>query len=145
MIRKIVVAIISSIILCLSFAIVKYTPAIDREPDVYYFSFFSLVMIYLIYATPVYLLGGVPSSFLIDRIKRKVQISNSLFTYFFEATAYLLFGFLTIFLFLLVLSGGKILFELADTKGFFRLGGIASLLYYHIYLVSYLVKKRKGN
>ncbi|OUQ86500.1 hypothetical protein B5G50_21445 [Brevibacillus brevis] len=144
MIRKILIALVSSVIFCLSLAFLNYTPEIDREPNVQYFSFVSLVMIYLIYATPVYLLLGVPSSLVIDIIKRKIKISNSLFKYVFEVVVYLISGILATFIFLLVLSGGKILLDLTNTRGFFQLGAMASLLYYHIYIISYLVKRQEG-
>ncbi|TQK74522.1 hypothetical protein FB479_101118 [Brevibacillus sp. AG162] len=143
MIRKILIALVSSAILCLSLAFLNYTPEIDREPNVHYLSFISLVMIYLIYATPVYILLGVPCSLLIDIIRRKIKISNSLFKYFFEVVAYLISGILAIFLTLILLSGGKILLDITDARGLFQLGAIASLLYYHIYIMSYLVKRKE--
>lgn len=144
MIRKILIALVSSVIFCLSLVFLNYTPEIDREPNVHYLSFISLVMIYLIYATPVYLLLGVPCSLLIDIIRRKIKISNSLFKYFFEVVAYLFSGILAIFLTLIVLSGGKILLDIIGARELFQLGAIASLLYYHIYIMSFLLKGKKS-
>ncbi|MFS0917036.1 hypothetical protein [Brevibacillus sp. 179-C 1.1 NHS] len=143
MIRKIIIALVSSVIICLSFALVNYTPETERESNVQYFSFSSLVMIYLVYATPVYLLLGVPFSILIERIKRKIKISHSLFMYFFEVSVYLIAGLLATFIFLLVLSEGRIFSNPRDAGGFFLLGGIASFLYYHLYMLSYLVKRKE--
>ncbi|TKI56350.1 hypothetical protein E8L90_13250 [Brevibacillus antibioticus] len=144
MIRKILIALVSSVIFCLSLAFLNYTPENDREPNVHYFSFASLVMIYLLYATPVYLLLGVPISLVIDIVKRKIRISNSIFKYVFEVVVYLISGILAIFLTLIVLSGGKILLDITDARRLFQLGAIASLLYYHIYIMSFLLKGKKS-
>ncbi|MBO8165028.1 MAG: hypothetical protein H0Z34_15185 [Brevibacillus sp.] len=142
MIRKIIVALLSSVVFSLSLAVAAYTPAFEREPNTYYFSFLSLVMIYLTYAAPVYLLGGVPCCILIDMVERNMNISHVFRKYFFHIAAYTIAGMLTTFIFLLVLSGGKVFDELLDSSGFFLFGVIASLLYYHLYLISFFITKK---
>jgi len=140
MFRKIMVAILSSILFCLALAWFSYSPAREGEPGVYHWSYLSLFMLYMIYAAPVYLLGGVPCSLLIDRLIKKLGEANQVIDYFRCLSAYLLAGLLTTYLFLVILSDGDLFVWKAGNNGFYGLGMIASVLYYHVLIVANLVK-----
>lgn len=138
-------AILSSVLFCLSLAWLNHIPEPERHPGTLYSSFFDTMMIYMIYATPVYVIGGVPCSILIDLIQKKINLSQKFANYLWGIVAYTVAGLVTTFLFLLVLSGGKVVGELQDNQRFFLCGAIASLVYYHVYLaMNFLMKKRSS-
>ncbi|WP_289142844.1 hypothetical protein [uncultured Brevibacillus sp.] len=144
MIRKIVVALLSAIIFCLGLAWLNYTPLDEQQANTYYWSYASLVMVYLMYAAPVYLLGGVPLSILIEFITAKIGWVNLVVNYVFRLIAYSLAGLVAMMLFMLVMSGGKSGTSLF-ANGDFRFEVVASLLYLHLWLFSFLiVKPKKG-
>ncbi|MGN7471120.1 hypothetical protein [Brevibacillus sp. SAFN-007a] len=142
MLRKVLVALASALILCLVLAWSTYTPAGEREEGVYHWSYGSLVVIYLIYALPVYLLGGIPFAYLIEFAERKTGWKHPLAVYFFRFFAYALAGYIV--LGLLVLSNEGSLRDAFASYGLLLLGGSAALLYGHVLLFSFwLVKGRK--
>ncbi|WP_103105593.1 hypothetical protein [Brevibacillus reuszeri] len=144
MIRKIVVALLSAIIFCMGLAWLNYTPLDEQQANTYYWSYASLVMVYLMYAAPVYLLGGVPLSILIEFITAKIGWVNSVVNYVFRLIAYSLAGLVAMMLFMFVMSGGKSGSSLF-ANGDFRFEVVASLLYLHLWLFSFLiVKPKKG-
>jgi len=145
MIRKIVVALLSAIIFCMGLAWLNYTPLDEQEANTYYWSYASLVMVYLMYAAPVYLIGGVPLSLLIEFITEKIGWVNPVVNYVFRLIAYSLAGLVAMMLFMFVMSGGKLLGSSLFENGDFRFEVVASLLYLHLWLISFLiVKPKKG-
>lgn len=139
MIRKAIVAILSSIVLCLVLAWMNYTPIALRQPDTWYEPFFSLFMIYMIYALPVYLLGGIPSSMLIDCLQRKITISNRIANYFVLVLLYAIAGFLCMLLIFITISDGELMGEGMILYGGF--GSMASLTYYHVLIITNVLVK----
>ncbi|WP_134685812.1 hypothetical protein [Brevibacillus migulae] len=135
MLKKIIVAILSSILFCLALAWFSYSPAKEGEPDVYHWTYWSLFMVYMIYAAPVYLLGGVPCAVLIDRLIGKLGDANKVIDYVRCLSAYMLAGLLTTYLFLVIISEGDLFVWTSPNRGFFGLGMGASVLYYHVLLV----------
>ncbi|MFP3388400.1 hypothetical protein [Brevibacillus sp. SIMBA_040] len=145
MIRKIVVALLSAIIFCMGLAWLNYTPLDEQQANTYHWSYASLVMVYLIYAAPVYLVGGVPLSLLIEFITEKIGWVNPVVNYVFRLLAYSLAGLVAMMLFMLVMSGGKSLTSSSLANGDFLFEVVASLLYLHLWLFSFLiVNPKKG-
>ncbi|MBY0054374.1 MULTISPECIES: hypothetical protein [Brevibacillus] len=144
MLRKVLVALASALIFCLVLAWANYTPAGEREEGVYHWSYGSLVAIYLIYALPVYLLGGIPFAYLIEFAERKTGWKHPLAVYLFRFFAYALAGCFVMGLFVVVVSNGRSLSNAFASGGLLLLGGGAALLYGHVLLFSFwLVKRRK--
>jgi len=132
MLRRLLSALLSSIIFCVILAYLQYTPVAERQSSTSYMSFSSLVFIYLIYATPVYLLGGIPCSILIDTITKRIFRRSSIFFYLVNIICYALAGMLLILL----------LFSLTKIKEWIWLGAAPALLYYVVYLlVRLLIRK----
>lgn len=67
MVNKLLSALITSFFICMLLAYMEYTPMNERSGDTYYFSYFSLVTIYLFYAVPITFFFG-NSLFLFNRI-----------------------------------------------------------------------------
>ncbi|RNB86440.1 hypothetical protein [Brevibacillus panacihumi] len=132
MLRRLLSALLSSIIFCVILAYLQHTPVAERQPSTSYMSFSSLVFIYLIYATPVYLLGGIPCSILIDTITKRIFRRSSIIFYLVNIICYALAGMLLILL----------LFSLTKIKEWIWLGAAPALLYYVVYLlVRLLIRK----
>jgi hypothetical protein len=142
MIRKILVALVSSILLCVALAWINHTPAAQQQPDTYYWPYLSLVLVYFIYATPVYVVGGVPASILIEALNDKIAWANPVIVYLFRLIAYAIAGVGLMALFQIVVTAGMPANRLLTPQGY-GWGMVASLLYLHLWLLSYLVKKEK--
>lgn len=138
-IRRCIVALVAALIFCLGLALIYYTPVQERGADTYYSPFGSLFIIYLLYAGPVYFIGGVPSSILIDVLIRKLGLAHPVIQYVCGGIAYAVAGVIVMTLFGLFLSGGD---SLDILPGWLWIGStLASLLYYHVLLLSYLIVK----
>ncbi|RNB91902.1 hypothetical protein EDM56_03890 [Brevibacillus fluminis] len=136
MVAKVTTALVSSLVFCLSLAIVSYVPMIEHDPNSFYSSFFDLLVLFLIYAGPVYILGGIPSAILIEMLQRRIALTNRVGLYFFNVCAYLIAGVLVTFLLLLINSQGRLLTEaIRENLIFFVLGAIAAVLYYHVLML----------
>lgn len=132
MLRRLLSALLSSIIFCIILAYLQYTPIAERQPNTSYMSFSSLVFIYLIYATPVYVLGGIPCSILIDNITKRIFRRSTFLFYLVNILCYALAGMLLALLF----------FSLTKIEVWIWLGAAPALLYYVVYLlVRLLIRK----
>ncbi len=139
MIRKILVALVSSILFCMALAWINYTPAAKQQPDTYQWPYFTLMLIYLIYATPVYVVGGVPASILIEALNDKIAWANPVIVYLFRLITYAIAGVVLMALFQIIIDHTS-LSQLPQGYGW---GIVASLLYLHVWLFSFFVKKEK--
>lgn len=68
MIRKIIIALISTVLFSLLMAYLNYVPISERELNVYYNPLWSTAILFSMYSLPVYLIGGISSSYLIDKL-----------------------------------------------------------------------------
>ncbi|CAM3642486.1 hypothetical protein EDM52_16610 [Brevibacillus invocatus] len=125
MLVKFISALISSLLCCAILAMMQYTPVSERQSDTYYFSFSSLLFIYLIYATPVYVLGGIPFSILIERITGKLLHYSRILPFLINLILYASSG---MFLMWLMFQEQKSLF-------LFGAGAASALLYYFVLLL----------
>ena len=136
--RKFIIAVVSAVIFSLFFAFIQYVPKDEQEPNVLYMSFFEIISASAIYSAPVFILGGIPSTILIDKINKRWAFSSRLSFYFLNFVLYLIAGIITTGIFVLILSKGSWHFNVM----FFVLGSLASLLFYHISLIH---KKVEGS
>ncbi|MDX8363529.1 hypothetical protein SLH48_22435 [Cytobacillus sp. IB215316] len=118
--QKFVVGIISSICLSLLLAILTYTPTSE-----------NLLILYLNYTIPMYIIAGIPSSLLIEKIYRNKNFSSTIKKYLMVLGLYILAGGLIGNIFFILTSMGNI------TKYLFLviLCIISSLVFYHISLL----------
>ncbi|MCR8984676.1 hypothetical protein NW801_06205 [Brevibacillus laterosporus] len=108
MLHRIFAGVVTAILFCLVVAVSEYTPMIAREPNTYYFPFITLVIIYLVYSIPIFLLIGIPCTILIDLITNRMGISNKSKLYFVHLGLYSLAG-ISIALVFFELTKGDIL------------------------------------
>ncbi|MDC3414745.1 hypothetical protein [Terrihalobacillus insolitus] len=144
MIKRIVVALISTAIFSLLMAYVNYVPISEREANVLYTPLWSTAMIYTLYSLPVYLIGGIPSSLLIDKLVGQKTFNKKITLYLTKFGLYGVFGIVAAFLFLMVLAIGESETYLISNHllTYMTLGLIASLIYYHISLLFFKKQER---
>ncbi|PSJ68703.1 hypothetical protein DES34_103440 [Brevibacillus brevis] len=132
--NKLLSALLTAIFYCVFLASIEYTPMNIREENTYYFSYFSLLFIYLMYSVPFLVIVGIPFSMLIEKIENRITFKSSIRRYSFNVSLYLLAG-IIVALFFSLLSKGNILMKLLDFEGFL-IYIIPSLLYYHLLLLN---------
>ncbi|OAJ72665.1 hypothetical protein AYJ08_17530 [Brevibacillus sp. SKDU10] len=140
MLHRIFAGVVTAMLFCLVLAVSEYTPTIAREPNTYYFPFITLVIIYLVYSIPIFLLIGIPCTILIDLITNRMGISNKSRLYFVHLGLYFLAG-ITIALVFFGLTKGDILQKILSFKAYI-IYIVGSLLFYHISLVTTIIFKK---
>jgi len=78
------IAVVSTVIFSLFFGFIQYVPKEEQEPNVLYMSFVDIISACAIFSAPVFLLGGIPSSMLIDKINKRWDFSSKLEFYIFN-------------------------------------------------------------
>jgi Na+/serine symporter len=131
LLRKIIIAVASIVIFSLTFALINYVPKAEQQSNAYYMSLFEIIFIYALYSAPVFILGGIPCSIIIDKINKKSKFTSKFGSYIFNFVLYVLAGVITTFIFGMILSKGSWYFNFM----FLVLGSCASLLFYHISLL----------
>ena len=133
--RKILIAVLFTLIFSLSLAFWAYIPPSEQQAGVGYFSFIGHFIIYLIYSSPIYLIGGTLFSYFVDVCFDKIHFHNELLKYIIYFFIYIAGGVLVVGLLLIIifLVDGN----LADLliPRFFLIGSLASLLFFHTSLV----------
>ncbi|MBA4533217.1 hypothetical protein [Brevibacillus halotolerans] len=140
MLHRIFAGGVTAMLFCLVVAVAEYTPMIARKPNTYYFPFVTLLIIYLMYSIPIFLLIGIPCTILIDFITNRMGISNKSKLYFVHLGLYSLAG-ISIALIFFGLTKGDILQKISCYKAYIvYIGG--SLLFYHISLATMIILKK---
>lgn len=133
--KKILIAVLSTLIFSLGFAFLVYVPSSEQHAGVGYSSFIGLFIIYLIYSAPIYLIGGTLYSYFVDVCFDKIHFNNKLLKYIIYFFIYIAGGVLVVGLLLIIifLVDG----HLADLliSRVFLVGSLASLLFFHVSLV----------
>lgn len=127
--RKLCVSILAAFLLSLSLVLISYTPSTDRIENIYYWGFGEILLIFLIYSLPVYLIGGNGYSILVDYLRNKTRLVefNRVYSFIINLIIYAFGGCIVSILFVLVLGGN--LFS-SEVYGFVTLGAIGAILYY---------------
>ncbi len=143
-VKRILIGVIATVLFCVSLAIFAYTPVSNREPNSSYSSLPQLFTIYAIISGPVFIIAGVICSFVIDKISVKHQHYSKGKRYLRKLIWYILAGVVSTLIFLFIISNGDIVYN-SDTSSFLSVGIIASLLYYHLLIIShFLLNQRRG-
>ncbi|GAA0504550.1 hypothetical protein GCM10008986_35130 [Salinibacillus aidingensis] len=137
MIKKIIIALLSTILFSFLMAYLNHVPVSEREPNVYYSPLWSTAMIFAMYSLPVYLIGGISSSYLIDKLVGQKTFDSKWKRYLTEFIIYGIFGVVVAFIFLMVLtiSEGEAYLITNSLLNFMTLGLLASLIFYHVSLI----------
>lgn len=73
--RKISAALLSSLSFGIIIAFFFMTTIDAQEPDVYYFDFIEVILIYVFYSIPAYVLLAIPFSIFIDKYRKTASLS----------------------------------------------------------------------
>ncbi|WP_042145505.1 hypothetical protein [Paucisalibacillus sp. EB02] len=77
--RRVIAALLSTIVFSLILAYIDYTPVSERIPDTSYGSFISPIPFLIIITGVPYILGGIPVSILIDKYVDKFIVKLPLY------------------------------------------------------------------
>jgi hypothetical protein len=129
--RKLVVAIISSLLLCSWIAYLVYTPTLEQDEGSLYWSF---LIIYLIYATPVFLIGGVLFSILVDKLRSTINWFSTYkkMDFIICLIIYGIGGTVVVLIFLIFITEGRIFNDTGVYWWFYVYGIVGSVCYYFI-------------
>ena len=133
--EKLIISILSKLIFSFFLAFIAYIPESEQYPNVGYSSLHGLFIVYCIYTFPIYLIGGIPYSYLADFYFDKIRFHNNFSNYINGILVYLAGGLLIVGIYLvgeLLITGniaGIIMFN------FIGISVFASLLFYHMSLV----------
>ncbi|GEL77625.1 hypothetical protein [Tenuibacillus multivorans] len=120
-------AILSTLVFASVFSWLNYVPVDERVENVYYFGFWETFLFVVIYAGPVYLLFGIPSSVIIDQWTTNVQQKGK---FFLQLVLYGLFGFIGLLIFSIAFGG-----ELIDYGNMILMGVSVAWIYFFIKLL----------
>ncbi|MET3684409.1 hypothetical protein ABID56_002546 [Alkalibacillus flavidus] len=139
--KKLLTAVVSSILFATIFSLVSYVPSSEREPNVYYFGFFETFAFVIIYAGPVYLLVGIPLSIIIDKLTERTNRNSKLLRYFVQLGLYSLAGILVGIIYSLIFYTN---ISHAEVISFSVYGFFASNFYFHLLFWITKLKGKKG-
>jgi hypothetical protein len=138
--KKLMIAIIASLILSVSISSYSYIPVAKQQPGTIYWSFLGLIIIFLIYSAPVYILGGIPFSILIDIILSKLKKVGSIVRYLISVLLYGLAGVLSTLVLLFIVSNGK---SINEGIYLYYIGIVAAELYLHLSILINQISRRR--
>jgi len=136
--NRLIVSFISSFLFSLFIALIFRSPTneqLEPSPFSFFFTFSELFIISIKILTTVYILLGIPWSFLIDHLTKN-KSKSPLNGYLFKVVVYTTGGFLiSIILSLLYLDESGFHVEWDIVLSFMAIGGLNALLFYHISIV----------
>lgn len=133
-VKRILIGVIATVLFSVTLAVILYEPVSNRQPNSSYNSLSGIFTMYAIFSGPVFVIAGVISSFVIDKMSSKHQHYSIRKRYFRKSIWYIFAGVVSTLIFLFILSNGSIVYNLM-TFYFLSLGIIASLLYYHLQII----------
>ncbi|MEK4486020.1 hypothetical protein MHH81_10575 [Psychrobacillus sp. FSL H8-0484] len=124
-VKRILIGIIATVIFSFSLAVFTVVPFLNGESNTFGFSLPAYFIIFCIFSGPVFIIAGFICSFIIDTLCTK---------YLHALIGYIIAGKITAIVILYFNLGGPLPLN-ADTFSFLVLGILASLLYYHIFII----------
>ncbi len=140
--KRVWVALISICIFSFLFALINYIPKNEQIENVYYFKFSELFMFSIIYASPFYLLGGIPVSYLTDWLLKKKEFNRP---YLIGIFIYSISGFLLTASYLFLMIGAKNSDHIINILYFSILGIAAAIIFYLITLLFTYIDSKWSN
>lgn len=140
MLKKVIVAALSTIILSIFISAWFYVPVSHRQTNVAYFSdsFWSLIPLFMIFTAPSYFLGGIPVSILIDK-----YVESKVYQFILYILAGLIIGILVSIVYFLSVSNSFSQFfshpSLSIIFGFGLYGAGGSFLFFFTNLLVKLI------
>lgn len=101
-------------------ALLSFIPPSQQQEGTLYWTFSSLIIVFLIYSVPVFLIGGALFSISIDSLMKNIHYTN-IFTKLLALTfVYLIGGIVVNTLFLLIISEGKLFNHFDENIKFYQ-------------------------
>ncbi len=135
--QKLLTAFLSALIFSGILSAIIYTPETQQMPNVQYWSFSSLFMLYGVYSLVVFIIGGIPYSILMDKIVNKTNIKNK---YVADVLIYILGGIIVnVWFWISLFNPYGIVWD--HSINLLLMGIGASLLFLHLFYISKKVFK----
>ncbi|WP_010094287.1 hypothetical protein [Ornithinibacillus scapharcae] len=133
MLKRFLTAIVSSIVFSGLMGLLNYMTTSTSSFD----SFWLPMLFFLMYSTPVYLIGGIPISYLIDKLIEKKNFSSPVTRHYTRYGFYLLAGIIVAVIYIIILAISNGGFEsISQLWLMYLVGGvIASLVFYYVSLI----------
>lgn len=142
--RKLLVSIISSVILSGYLVHRSYDILTQKELETAYWTHKELWILYLVYTVPAFLILGTVFSIFADRIIVKFLIPANPITLLSKILLYIFGGLIATYLFLLIISSGRVNGAMNETGLFLVLGVIGSVIYLILDEIAiFIVRKTK--
>lgn len=135
MLKKIVTALLSIIIFGLLMGVINYLSLAEKD----FTAFWLPILFFGMYSAPVYFIGGIPLSYLIDKLIGQKSFQSVITLYFAKFALYSVAGIVTAFVYVMIfaIAENELYLILYVLINYLILGMIASLIYYHISLFLY--------
>jgi len=138
--KRVWVALISLFLFSYLFSLINYVPERKQLDDVYYFSISELFSFIIVYSAPVYLLGGITVSYLIEWFLKKKSFNKPMLI---SAGLYSISGLVLMVIYIFAVLGDKEV--ILNPKAFLYVGLIgigAALTFFFISLLFYYIGQK---
>lgn len=132
-VSAVIVAILSAIVFSLTIAITYHVPEAKQASNTYYSSVNELFILYMIYITVPFIVGGCISVYLMGAFRSRFTLFKN-HTYLANLFAYMSGGLIIGLLYLFVLSDGNPFSSDILYGSFLMMSILCSLIYFHLYM-----------
>lgn len=142
-IRKFIVSVLAILLIGLCLSILGYTPSVERMENTAYMSFGEIFLVYVMFAAPVYLIGGNAFSILVDVFwkRTKNRSENLVYRFILNLILYAIGGCVLLFLYVFLLFGSENIHGLNIV--FYLMGMLAGVIYYLLdVIIDIFIQKR---
>lgn len=131
MLRRVLTAIVSSIVFSALMGLLNYMTTTINSFD----SFWLPTVFFAMYSAPVYVIGGIPISYLIDKFVEKMTFSSHVTRHYTRYSFYLLAGIIVAMIYISILAISNGGFDSQLWLMYLVGGVIASLVFYYVSLI----------
>lgn len=125
--RKFLTALLSAVVFSFLLGLLSY---LTYTAD----SLWVPMLFFLMYSAPVYLIGGIPVAFLIDKVINSINFSSQLARHYTRYALFILAGIVISVIYIVILSFADDKFEIMSQASLtYLIGGvIAALVFYYV-------------
>ncbi|MEN2768631.1 hypothetical protein [Ornithinibacillus xuwenensis] len=132
MLKKILAAVLSTIVFSAVMGLLNYFTSSAQTFE----NFWIPMVFFAMYAAPVYLIAGIPISYLIDKVVNKINNTSQLTRHYTRYGLFILAGIVVAFIYVAILRVTEDEQLLSRDLLTYIIGGvIASLIYYYVSLL----------
>lgn len=140
MLKRVLTAIVSAIVFSALMGLLNYMTTTTNSFD----SFWLPMLFFLMYSAPVYLIGGIPISYLIEKLLEKLTISSQVARHYIQYSLYILAGIIVALIYIVILSitNNGISYNSQGWLLYIVGGVMASLIHYY---VSFFFQRKRAS